>query len=234
MNCYQCIAEHTGAWSDTDFEEVSYNYYIYSPLDIINIVKSVTNTYISVYADRFVNQIAAAECIKTHVGDDNESVIARLLNIDWSNVDAVVIMAGANDFVDTRYGTSGSFDINRTFGAINEMVRLLSSVYKNIPIYFVTETVRWFNYSGGVGVDSDWCDVYIPTGGTLTYKEFFAALSNEAVINHLPVIDLYNTLGWNKWNFSNFFTDNDGTHPYKGFRQIAEKIVSGIIANKVF
>lgn len=234
MNCYECVAEHSGAWNDDDFDEVAYNYYIYSPLDIVNIVKAATNTDIEVYADRFVNQEAAIECVKDHNGDDNTAIMNRLKAIDWSTVGAVVCMAGANDFNDKQYGTSGSTDISKTLGAINEIIRMLNSTYKNIPIYLATDTVRWFNYSSGSGVDSDWCDVYVPSGGTLTYKEFFAAIINEGKNNHIPVIDLYNELGWNKWNFSNFFTDNDGTHPLKGFRQIAEKIVSFIISNKVF
>ena len=234
MNCYECTAPHSGAWDSNDFSEVTYNYYIYSPLDIVNLIKATTNTEISTYSDRFVNQEAAVECIIDHMGDNNTSIINALKAIDWSKIDAVICMAGANDYNEIKYGTTGSDDINTTLGAINEIVRMLNSTYKNVPIYLVTETVRWFNYSSGSGSDSDWCDIYVPSGGTLTYKEFFALIGNEGRLNHIPVIDLYNTLGWNKWNFSNFFTDNDGTHPYKGFRQIAEKIVSFIISNKIF
>ena len=45
---------------------------------------------------------------------------------------------------------------------------------------------------------------------------------------------MYNTLGWNKYNFSQYFNDSDGTHPKKGFKEIAKKIASFLIANKTF
>lgn len=235
MNCYECTTQHTGAWDGNDFSEVTYNSTLYAQLDIVSIISAICNTSIETYADRLVDTIACAQCIADHnYGDDNTLIVQQLSEIDWSAVDAVVIMAGGNDFSASAFGSVDSSDKMVESGAINEIVRLMSSTYKNIPIYYSTDTVKWFNYSGGQGSDSDWCDVYVPSGGSLTYREFFAAIVNQFKLHHIPTIDLINELGWNKWNFSNFFMDYDGTHPYKGFRQIAEKIVCSILANKVF
>ena len=67
-----------------------------------------------------------------------------------------------------------------------------------------------------------------------TLKDFSEAIENEVRLNHISCCDMYNTLGWNKYNFSQYFNDNDGTHPKKGFKEIAKKIASFLIANKTF
>lgn len=64
-----------------------------------------------------------------------------------------------------------------------------------------------------------------------TLREFSDLLYNVAKNNNVPVCDLYNTLGWNLYNFNNFFDNTDSTHPFKGFEQIAEKIFKFILSN---
>jgi hypothetical protein len=177
------------------------------------------------------------ECIFDHEGGNDGGWVNRLKSTDFSTVDAIVILAGTNDFLQVReYGTplSGQTDKNKTYGAINKMVELLNSTFKNIPVYFCSPMVRWIDYSGGTGTDANWGDVYIPSGGTLTYKAFVESLLDEFGVNHIPCCNAYKEMNWNKWNFSNYYTNNDGTHPYKGFRNIAEKITSFLISNKVF
>lgn len=240
MNCYECIHEHSGIWSDDDFKEIpknssgTYSYYIYSPFDIINIISAVCDTSIETYSNRFANQEAAAECIKTHQSDDNTAIIERLKSINWEIVDAIIIFAGINDFNDLFYGNTDSMNINRTYGAINGIIKLLSSTYGNIPIYYFSPIVNWHNYNNGSGTDENWCDNYIPNGGSITLRQFAQNCVAEFIKNHIPSFNLYETLGWNKWNFSNYFNQNDGTHPFKGFKQIAEKIINSVISNKVF
>lgn len=233
MKCYNCIAQHTGAWSDSDFEEVQYYVYAYSTLDMVNLISTVCDVNTPIES-RFVNVDAAAECVKDNAGDNNLAIIERLKAIDWSTVDAVILMGGRNDYGGTNPGTSGSTDKNTTLGAINEIVRIFLSTYKNISFYYVTPTVNWFNYSSGVGADEDWCDVYVALGASLTCGAFVKLLQTEFEKNHIPVCDLYGTLGWNKWNFSNFFTENDGSHPLLGLRQIATKIAGWMQSNKTF
>lgn len=62
----------------------------------------------------------------------------------------------------------------------------------------------------------------------LTLKEFSALILNTVVANHIPVDDFYNNLGWNLYNFSQYFRDNDNTHPRKGFEYIAKKMIGFI------
>lgn len=239
MNCYDCINAHSGIWDANDFEEVSYtnHTYPYATLDIISIVTACCdiNTPIE---ERFENQIAAAQCIKDHYPSDtnNPPIIERLAGIDWSNIDAVVILAGTNDYGEnSNHGQSGSTDISKTMGAINEMVRLLCSTYKHLSLYYISPTVHWRDYSQGVGDPNKWCDVYMPAGEQMTRGQFYDSIINEFELNHIPHLNLYKELGWNKYNFSDYFW-SDGTHPTKGkgFLMMAKKIVSYLAGNKTF
>ena len=64
-----------------------------------------------------------------------------------------------------------------------------------------------------------------------TLREFSELLYTVVRNNNVPVCDMYNTLGWNLYNFNNFFDNTDSTHPFKGFEQIAEKISKFILSN---
>lgn len=200
----------------------------YAALDIINMVKASCE-------QDFTKQIAANTYLIANASDDNTKQITALQNIDWSNVDGVIIFAGTNDWLTSnRIGVTGSNDINYTLGAINEMIRLLLTTYPHLKIYWFTPIVRWLDYNEttGSGTDAQWSDVYSVTGnGTL--KEFSAKIQNEVVLNHIPVCDMYNSLGWNKYNFKNYFTGSDGTHPrtYNGVTYLAKKILQFILTN---
>lgn len=201
----------------------------YAALDIINMVKASCE-------QDFTKQIAANTYLIANASDDNTKQITALQNIDWSNVDGVIIFAGTNDWLTSnRIGVTGSNDINYTLGAINEMIRLLLTTYPHLKIYWFTPIVRWLDYNEttGSGTDAQWSDVYSVTGnGTL--KEFSAKIQNEVVLNHIPVCDMYNSLGWNKYNFKNYFTGSDGTHPrtYNGVTYLAKKNIAIYINQK--
>lgn len=201
--------------------------YAYATIDIINLVKAIV-------ANDFTEQTKAVNWLANH-GDDNTAILARVKAIDWTLVDGVTIFAGTNDWASNTpvLGQSGGTDVNYTLGAINEIIRLLLSTFKQLKIYWFTPIVRWTDYSGGTGTDGGWGDVknYNATDGNL--KQFANAIENEVRLNHIPVCDLYNTLGWNKSNFSEYFPNNDGTHPQKiaGVTYLAKRIGAFILAN---
>ena len=70
---------------------------------------------------------------------------------------------------------------------------------------------------------SSWYAIYL--------DDYVDAIKYVAENNCIPVCDMYRTLGWNKWNFSQYFNDGDGVHPFKGFKQIAERMQSFILSN---
>ena len=73
-----------------------------------------------------------------------------------------------------------------------------------------------------------WSDILTING--ITLKELASDIRDEVIANHIPIDDTYNNLGWNRYNASEYFLDIDATHPYKGFRYIAEKML-GFIDN---
>lgn len=200
----------------------------YAALDIINMIRAACNKDFSM-------QTAANEYLITSASGDNSLAINNLKTIDWGKVDAVTIFAGTNDwYTPNTIGVSGSNDVNYTLGAINEIIRLVSSTYPHVKMFFFTPVVRWLDYSetNGVGTAAKWSDEY-EVSGNGTLKQEAAAIMNEVTLNHIPVCDMYNTLGWNKYNFKNYFQGSDGTHPRKlsGVMMLAKKILSFITAN---
>jgi hypothetical protein len=142
-------------------------------------------------------------------------------------------MGGSNDWSgEAAFGTSGEVSKFTTLGAINFIIQNLLGAYPKLKIYWFTPIVRWLNYSGGVGLDTDWCDVLKKNGRTL--EEVSEAIEAEVRKSHLPVCDTYHTLGWNKYNFSQYFPANDGSHAIFGFPEMGKKFASFIFANRTF
>lgn len=200
----------------------------YAALDIYNMVKASC-------LQSFTQQTAAANYLLSQTGDDNTLIVSRLSAINWAKIDAVVVLAGTNDWRNAgqQIGATGSNDPNTTLGAINEIVRLLLSTYKHISLYYCTPIVRWIADSLSERTDANWCDVYT-NADDKNLRDYSKILSDEFVKNHIPVCDLYNTMGWNKYNFSEYFKDTDGTHPDKGYDEIGAKIGAFVVANKTF
>ena len=203
----------------------------YAALDIYNMVKSSCE-------QDFTKQIAAANWLRDNAGDDNTAIIQRLVDIDWSKVDAVTILGGTNDWHNAGgfFGESGSTDANYTLGAINEIIRLLTSTYKHISLYWFTTIVRYHTPSGTSNIDArvheNWSDVWQNSAG-MTLKDTIQPIIAEVSNNKIPICDMYNTLGWNENNFSQYF-NIDNTHPYNGFVQMAKKMIGFINANRTF
>lgn len=197
----------------------------YAALDIVNMVKASCDGV-------FTQQVNAAEYLKNQASDDNTAIISRLSGIDWSNVWLVIILGGTNDWgnAGAHLGSHGSADINTTLGATNEIIRNLLSTYPQLLIQFVSPIVRWMGYSGGVGDPANWSDVY-QNAGEITLKEFVSVLGGEVLDNHIDFEDIYNNLGWNMVNFSQYFGPNDGTHPTKGLAIIGRKIARYLLAH---
>lgn len=217
MNRYRCTTAHLGAWDDADFTEAESSN-VYANLDMVSVVDAVTTHSFVTIED----VEAAAEYVKDHNSDDNTAIIGRLAAIDWTSVDIVLIVSGTNDFRLLQYGTPESVDVETTLGAINVMVNKLCSTYKKIDLRYVSSLVHWYDYEN-LNPD-DWGDVYVPTGGTMNLREYVHMLLAQFQKHHIPTKNLYDTLGWNKYNFSEFFNSNDGSHPYKGLAQLGTEI----------
>lgn len=141
-----------------------------------------------------------------------------LKSIDWNTVDIVTIAYGTNDF------TGGNtLDTAENFGdyayALRYSIETLLTAYPHLKIFVCGQTYRfWLNDAGEFAYDSD----------TYTYKEhklpdFVAKTAEVCKEYHLPFIDNYDGLGINRFNRTEYFPANDGTHHnVAGARLIAE------------
>lgn len=210
----------------------------YAALDVMSLIDAVVE-------ENFEPQFAAANSgyIKK---DTYLPIVQRLSEIDFAKVDAITIFAGTNSWRNSRaLGTTGQRDSEYyMLSAINLIIEKFSQKYPNIKIYWFLPIVRWIDNNGFT--DANWCDNfsqsgYVPGDLSLTLGEFKDLVKTEVVKNHIPVCDLYDELGFNKFNFWNYFpridlgdAQTDGTHPLKGMNVIAKKIASFIQSNLLF
>ena len=200
----------------------------YGALDIINMVRAACGVdYDETYSYLDLAEIAA-EQIKLYkdTHDDNTAQIARLAAIDWTKVDYVTFLGGTNDWHGgASLGESGNTDVATTLGAINEIIRILLTTYPHVKILWFTPPVRWIGYDGTEEskIKQNFSDYY--QIHNLTLKEFSAGIKNEVILNHIPVCDFYNELGWNMYNFAQYFGNNE-THPFRGNDYLARKMAN--------
>jgi len=98
-----------------------------------------------------------------------------------------------------------------------------------IKIYILSPLVRYFGTDSTTRTEANWCDNY--TNGTgKTTAEMVDAQGEVSKYMHTPFCNLYYELGWNQYNFSEYFRDDDNTHPHKGFKTLAERIHSWLTA----
>lgn len=193
----------------------------YANLDIYNRVHAWATT------NDWTNIDAAVSYLATQ-GIYIAGHISAMKNNPIAGVDAVILLAGTNDFTaGTALGDVDSVDTTKTLGALNKIIEELLTANGNLKIFVLTPTIRYMEDNR---TDPYFSDNWINAMG-ITLKEESAKIQECAVKNHIPVCDLYNTLGWNKWNFSTYFADNDSTHPKKGYDSLARRVAEFVKAN---
>lgn len=195
----------------------------YAALDIVNIVKAWTLGDWSLVD-------AANQYLIDNASDDNTIIIDNLKNNPITSVNVVTILGGTNDLTGgSILGTNNSILPNEVCGAINLIVKMILEANPNIRIFIFTPIVR---YIGSIS-DENWSDVWVNSKG-YTLPQLCEKISECAKLLHIPICDMYWGLGWNRYNFSNYFIESDVTHPYKGFSSIAKKMIGFINSNRNF
>lgn len=202
----------------------------YAYLDILNMVKWVTQ-------NDWVDAEKAAEYIANNSSDDNRPIIERAKNVDIQNVDIVTIFGGTNDFSANNliWGTDDSTEVTAIKGAVNLIISYLLNANPKLKIFFFTPIIRYINSIA----DENWSDIfevteeYRPEALTKNYFLYDIGVKIEEACkyNHIPCRNWYWDLGWNKINFSQYFTAPDGTHPKKGYDYLARKIANYLETN---
>ena len=188
-------------------------------VDIVSLVKAVAN-------QNFEIPRAGANWLNANGTTAPLNIVNRLQSIDFNKVDIVTFFGGTNDWGSGGgyLGDEDSTNITYTLGAINSIVEMLLQAYPHLKIYIFTPIVRWGIATSDARTEENWCDV-LKSGG-YTLEEYVELIKKQFRKHKLPVCDMYHTLGWNKYNFNQFFTPSDGTHPILGLDTIGEKIAA--------
>lgn len=156
---------------------------------------------------------------------DYRAMVASLKTIDISTVDIITIFGGTNDFTgDSKLGNLGSADISEISGALEVMFNLIQTANPKIEVFVFSPIVRYINNNR---TSAYWSDNYVSTNPNLSGKklpDIVDFIGDVCQYYHINFDNWYWNLGWNPFNFSNYFNSNDGTHPYKGFKYLGEKM----------
>ena len=172
--------------------------------------------------------------------DDNTAIIERLKGVDLNSVDIVTIFIGTNDIggdlgeVGEKGDDTSSLNMSKGF---YQIIKNLLTVNPNLRIYYYSPIPRYFGDirtfdPENADTDLEWCDAYKTAKG-YKFSEMVDHQIKLAEYFKIPVCDMYRTMSINQWNIASIMRGDisDGTHPYKGFKMLANKIASFIIAN---
>lgn len=154
-----------------------------------------------------------------------DSTVTAIENTDFSTVDLVTIAYGTNDFSssDAVDGTN-KYDVATFGGALRYSIERLLNAYPNLRIILVAPCWRcWLDDNGDYIEDSD---TKIFTGGSLL-RAFVEKTIEIAGEYHLPVVNPYDHMGINKFNYEQW--TSDGTHPTETGRKQLAKIIANTV-----
>ena len=129
-------------------------------------------------------------------GNTSAQICERIVACDFTDVDAVLLEGGVNDFVKQSSVTVGeisaigsAFDASTVYGAWQTAIEYILTNYPTVKIYMTIPAIAWT--SSGM----------FPYG-TASIKKDIAELYN------LPIVDLYKELGINEVNRDTFYCDD--------------------------
>lgn len=189
---------------------------------------SMCMSYISdcIAGNDFTDLTDGAQAVYERYGDDNRAQAALVADIDYSELDYMILFWGTNDYGGNIPIGNDTDEGHDTFkGAINLIVKNILTAYPNIHLIFVSPFWR-ATYTGQSGLcDSD---TYTnPLGFKL--PDYVDALVSRAKALHIPVVNLYDSMCIGVYNYTEWLAD--GLHPKsgKGYEYVAQKIVSGFL-----
>lgn len=154
-----------------------------------------------------------------HTASYTADRVAALKSIDWTKVDYITVMYGTNDIQGgvSLDNADDPKDTTTYLGASRYSLEALWSRYPHLRILLLTPIYRYWDNEK---VDSDQ-----KMFGNKHFYEYGNALLQLAKDYKTPALDLYYTLGINKFNRGLYFPIGDGTHPNDlGRALLGEKI----------
>ena len=196
------------------------------------------NAYVSTAKDEWVGkickgyqQIVADLLLCTVVnrgvsGNTSVDISTRIRNFDFSNVDAVFLEGGVNDFIKSSEITIGeiapigsTFNTNTVYGAWQSAVEYILNNYPQVKIFIDVPAIAW-------------------SGGNVFPYEIAKIKAEIAELYNLPCLDLYKNAGLNILNRNYYYVDDTTKTSswYLHFNDYGNKyigeMVAGFINNK--
>ncbi|MFR5594627.1 MAG: GDSL-type esterase/lipase family protein [Clostridium perfringens] len=180
------------------------------------------------YSINIINKAIAGASWQEDGQYDNICVLTQIKNTDLNNVDFCTIFAGTNDFGRGALPIGNIDDTctNTLHGAINNAIKMIIEKKQDIKIGIITPMWRQ-RLSADDNKDSDFNDI---NGKYL--RDYVNAVIESAKYNHVPVLNMYENCGINKYNYNIFLADGLHCNP-KGYDEIlSEKIYD--FGNSIF
>ena len=190
---------------------------MHSLADSIALTKTGLATAWNVQESAIAESDAEPETGTSKLLDYFPTTLAMLKEIDFSKVDYITIGYGTNDY-------TGNISISSFIDALKYSINKILTAYPHIRVVVISPCWRWWASNGAYSYSSDDAQSENTHGDKLTaYVTACEDVSNEY---HVPFIDTYNTLGFNQFTATTYFTGTDGTHPNQYGRQLrADRIV---------
>ena len=125
------------------------------------------------------------------------------------------------------YRAAPSFDAETQYHT-GDAVKYDGKIY----VFLADHLGAWTGEDVRLGNDADWRtddtwgDNAKNTRLDKTARELYALIEQQYHYYHLPYANMYECIGWNQYNFSEYFLDTDNHHPRKGLSQLADGIIS--------
>ncbi|WP_050698651.1 SGNH/GDSL hydrolase family protein [Anaeromassilibacillus senegalensis] len=162
-----------------------------------------------------------------HTGSYAAERVSNLKDINWRDVDHVTIFYGTNDIQGgvPLDNANNPKDTTTYLGAARYALEKLWGAYPNLKILLLTPIFRYWDNEY---IDSD--EKTFSDGRH--FYEFGDALIQLARGYKIPAVDMYRTLGINRFNRTHYFPPNDGTHPNEtGRTLLGEKITCELLSS---
>ena len=140
-----------------------------------------------------------------------EEPLAVIKETDFSKVDIVTIAYGSNDWGGSNPidNAEDLYDTTTVCGALRYSIEALLTAFPQLRIFVLLPTYRfWMDADGAFVNDSETRTNNLGK----TTGEYNQAIRDVAESYNLPVIDNYKQLGINKFNRTQYFPANDGSH----------------------
>lgn len=146
----------------------------------------------------------------------------KLKQIDFSEIDFVSIALGTNDLAsETPFEISGQpLSVESVNGALRYCISKLLTNFPHLQIFIMTPVYRFTPSTGE--------DVLYGGRGIQDFVDDYKELGAEL---RIPVCNMFNDIGVNKWNREYYWGENggDGLHPIATMKRVMGNKVAGFL-----